>query len=157
MRLDNEHPINRLALARLRDPKRLRFRSEPITAPDEHEDPYFAAGAHPDIVERIWNDLNDSLPADCRAIVYGTPALVHPFAGVVLALAYGTAYAIRIPDDSIDDAIALGCRTEREWTSGGKTDIEDEFGRGWLFGAWLDKEVQWLGRVYRALDGSIQR
>ncbi len=151
MRLDKKHPMNRLVLEYLWDPKRLRFSSEPIVGPDEHDDPYREAGAHPDVVERVWIVLGESLTADCRAVVYGTPALVHPDAGVVFALATGTAYRIRVPVDTIDEAIKLGCQIEREWTAAGKTNIENELGRGWVFGSWLDEESLWLARVFHDL------
>src|SRR3990172_6173468 len=34
-------------------------------------------GAHPDVVERLWDSLNGSLPADARWLVFDGPALVH--------------------------------------------------------------------------------
>lgn len=65
-------------------------------------------GSHPDIVSRIWDELGNSLPLDCKAIVYGNPALVNPQNGIILALGYGTRYAIRIPEKYIEAAFKCG-------------------------------------------------
>jgi hypothetical protein len=149
MRLDEEHPMNGGVLRHFRDRKLLQSGPEPLVAPDRHPDPYMQAGSHPDIVERVWDTLGSTLPADCRALVYGTPALVHPVHGVVLALAYGTQYAIRVPNEAFGAALDAGCTTEQTWTGGGKTRIEKELGVGWVFGCWADEEEQWLARMYQ--------
>ena len=94
--------------------------------------------------------LGSALPTDCRAIVYGTPALLHPV-GIVFALAYGTAYAIRVSEHHRSLALEAGCRVEQIWSGGGKTDIEQELGRGWLFGLWINQEPQWVLDVYKQL------
>ncbi|MCC6487462.1 MAG: hypothetical protein IT364_08170, partial [Candidatus Hydrogenedentes bacterium] len=96
MKLDTAHPMNRLAIEYFRHREDRSPAPPPLAAPNEHPDPYMGAGSHPDIVERVWDVLGASLPRDCRALVYGTPALVHPAVGVVIALAYGTQYAIRV-------------------------------------------------------------
>ncbi len=150
MKLDESHALNRLVLERLGDPKRVRFDPRPIASPREHPDPYQEAGSHPDVVERVWDVLGASLPKNGRALVYGAPALVHPL-GVVMALAYGTQYALRIPEASLAWAAKAGCKTEQTWTGGGMTNIEDELGRGWVFGAWLEQEKAWLAQTYADL------
>ncbi len=151
MRLDESHIMNQLVLRSLRNRKRFRFNPNPIVSPDKHPAPYMEAGSHPEIVERVWDALGSSLPVDCRAVVYGTPALVHPGEGVVFALAYGTEYAIRVPAESINEALKVGCKMEQKWTGGGKTNTEQELGRGWVFGCWAIDENQWLARVYADL------
>jgi hypothetical protein len=151
MKLDKSHPMNRLVLEYFRHREGHPAKPLPIAAPDQHADPYWEAGSHPDIVERVWDVLAASLPADCRAVVYGTPALVHPRAGVVIALAYGTQYAIRVPDEFVDDALKAGCAIERHWTNGGRTNIEEELGRGWVFGCWGEEEKLWLAKMYADL------
>lgn len=149
MRLDYKHPLNKGVLGHLiADRTRLRSTAVPIIVPDQHPDPYMRAGSHPDIVERVWDRLGSSLPVDCRALVYGSPALVHPMEGVVFALAYGTEYAIRIPNDALARAMDLGCATKRTWTGGGEMRIQEEMGMNWLFGCWADEEKQWIARTY---------
>jgi hypothetical protein len=156
MKLDKSQPLNQYLLRYLQNPKRLHFNSQPIVAPDMHPDPYWKAGSHPEIVERVWDILGSALPVDCRAVVYGTPALVHPDKGVVFALVYGTQYAIRVPNELIYEAVKIGCKKEQEWTGGRKTNIEEELGEGWLFGCWAEGEKQWLTRSYNDLCVNIK-
>src|ERR1700737_598622 len=60
--------------------------------------PLDGLGTHPDLVTRLWK-LNEALPEDCRWVVYGRPALVHPLSGTIFAYASGTlGYAIRLPE-----------------------------------------------------------
>ena len=150
--LDEAHSMNRLALTHLRNSSRSHFHPAPIAAPSKHSDPYERAGSHPDIVERVWDQLGRALPVDGRALVYGTPALVHPSAGVLLALAYGTQYAIRVPEASLATAVRRGCKTEQTWSNGARTAIADALGAGWVFGAWLDTELDWLASAYKGLE-----
>jgi len=154
MRLDESHPMNQFVLKYLRGRKHLLFKPEPLLSLDEHVNPYTQAGSHPDIVERVWDVLGASLPVDCRALVYGTPALVHPREGVVLAVANGMRYAIRVPDESIHAALKVGRQTVQEWSGGGMTKLEEEFGHVWVFGAWVEEEKEWLARVYESLESA---
>jgi hypothetical protein len=86
-------------------------------APEDHADPYQGAGSHPDVVEHLWVRLNGALPADCRVVVYGSPALAHPEAGVVLALAMGTSYALRLQSADRDTAMAAGAEPVHEYSA----------------------------------------
>ena len=36
---------------------------------------------------RLWRGLGKPLPEDCRAVFFGTPALIHPVSGIVFAFA----------------------------------------------------------------------
>lgn len=144
MHLDEQHPLNQPLLKRLRERKGGRAGILPIAPPTAHADPYTGAGSHPEIVERVWDEFGGSLSVDCRALVYGTPALVEPRSGVVIAMAFGTAYALRIPSRSVADALTAGCKSEQNWTGGGSTVAREEFGEGWLFGRWAAKEKEWL-------------
>src|SRR5512145_2078070 len=96
IRLDIDHPANHGVLRSLESHARKRNRGLPLTLPDEQTDPYSKCGSHPDVVERVWDRLGKCLPENGRCLVYGTPALVHPRAGVVLATCNGTAYCLRI-------------------------------------------------------------
>lgn len=123
-----------------------------VAAPDSHPTPYRDLGSHPDIVERVWDVLGADLPTDCRAIVYGTPSLVHPDKGIVLAMAYGTAYVLRVPRELVDSAIRAGLTIERRWSDGTTTNLQEELGFGWLFGGWLDEESEWLLKTYGQME-----
>ncbi len=79
MRLDESSPANSGVLAFIRS---ARGDHPAIAPPDSVADPYSGQGSHPDVVERIWDELGKALPADCRCLVLGTPALVHPTAAV---------------------------------------------------------------------------
>src|ERR1700690_27423 len=82
--------------------------SELIAAPESVRDPYMGQGSHPDIVERVWNKLGAALPTDCRRLVYGTPALVQPESGILLAFCLGTEYCMRLTPARFDEALTLG-------------------------------------------------
>ena len=143
MYLDETHSMNQPLLNNMRRRKQ-RVTVKPIVSPDMTSDPYMQAGSHPDIVARIWNDLGAVLYEDRQAIVYGSPALVHPEAGIVLAVAYGTSYLIRVPAESIQNALKIGCLIEKEWSDGSRTDVVAEMGPGWVFGCWAEEEKRWL-------------
>jgi len=145
LKLDDAHPMNQRLINHLR---KRHGEKIAILPPDTHPDPYLNAGSHPDIVWWIWDTLGRALPTDCKAIVYGTPALVHPGKGVVLALAFGTAYVIRIPNDFVNEAKESGYKTERIWSDGTRTDIQELAGPGWLFGNWNKEESIWLLTSY---------
>ena len=78
--------------------------------PDAAGDPYYEQGSHPDVVERLWGEIGTALPTDCRCLVHGTPALVHPTAGVVLAFSMGTGYFVRLPSGSVESASSFPLR-----------------------------------------------
>ncbi len=65
---------------------------EPVQSIDPKCDYYWGSGTHPDVLERLWNQIGKKLPVDSRAVVFGNPALVHPDSGIVLAFALGTEY-----------------------------------------------------------------
>src|SRR5262245_26871750 len=77
---------------------------------DSVANPRTGLGTHPDIVERLWQ-LNAALPADCRWVVFGKPALVHLQTGVIFGHATGTlGYALRLPEATRAAADALGAK-----------------------------------------------
>ena len=62
--MDISVPSNQKALAYLsaRNPN-----ASLTLLPEESErDPYMHLGSHPDIVERLWKEINAGLEADCR-------------------------------------------------------------------------------------------
>ena len=154
MRFDESCTENRGLVRYLKNANRVPPFPDPVTLPENHPDPYWKSGNHPEIVERIWDYFGSSFPGDCKVLVYGAPALVHPDCGVVFALAIGTSYALRIPENSMAAAVVAGCQTENQWSDGNTTNLEKEFGRGWVFGGWRDEEKQWLLSTYEALSKS---
>jgi len=155
--LDPRHPLNLLVLRHLAQRARARateLGGEPAPAyasPASHPDPYQGAGSHPDVVERVWDQLATALGGRGRCLVHGRPALVEPVHGVVVALAHGTAYLLRVPDEALEGASRLGCRATRTWSDGTHTDLWAELGPGWLFGNWMKEESQWIANLCAAL------
>lgn len=108
-------------------------------------------GAHPDVVERLWEVLNDTLPADARCLVFDGPALVHPGTGTILAVVLGTSYALRLQPADLAAAVSAGAELVHTYRSVGVTlDLPSTFGADWAFGSWDDREGNWLLASYRA-------
>jgi hypothetical protein len=95
---------------------------------DSPHDPYWEMGSHPEVVERIWNQLAQTLPQECRCLIYGTPSLVAPKSGIIFALAFGTQYVLRIAKGSIDVALKAGGKRGTRWSDGTETDVQRELG-----------------------------
>jgi hypothetical protein len=132
----------------------LRNRTAPLlAAANSTPDPYFGLSSHPEIVEHLWKNLGRSLPLNCCWIVRGTPALVHPGSGVVLAFALGTQYVLRLPPDSAAEAVILGARVTTTWAGGQTTDISRELGAEWVFGRFLPQEPEWVNRAFKDFGG----
>lgn len=144
MRVDPNHPLNVQIVEyfRAQVPN-----ARPVTPAAEAHDPYYEAGAHPDIVERVWDTLGARMPADSRCLLYGVPVLVQPDSGIVLAVAMGTGYAFRVPDEEVAFARAEGYRTTWD-VSPSSLDATRTFGSGWVFGQFDDREVRWCQMVY---------
>jgi hypothetical protein len=110
-------------------------------------------GAHPDIVEHLWTRLNAALPSDGRFLVADTAALVDPDSGLVLAVALGTQYAIRLTGAGIAAAEAADYETTHEFRTVGRTlDLAEAFGPGWVFGRYDGREGQWLAETVAAAN-----
>jgi len=125
----------------------------PAFAPwDSVPDPYSGCGCHPDIVEYLWDRIGKALPADCRGLVYGTPGLVQPKSGVILALGNGTSYGLRLPRALISQAIKEGAKMIMHWSDGGLTDAQKEYGDDWLFGSFSQNDPIWCKQVYEVFD-----
>jgi hypothetical protein len=102
-------------------------------------------GAHPDIVEHLWERLNPSLPGDSRFLVADTAALVDPGSGLILAVALGTQYALRLTGEGLMAASQAGHETSHEFATVGRTlDLASTFGPGWVFGRYDPREDGWL-------------
>jgi hypothetical protein len=121
-----------------------------LAAPASVADPYYNCGCHPDIVEWLWDKIAPALPGQCRFLVFGTPALVHPPSGLVFALGLGTQYGLRLADPLLAEAIRRGARTQNRWSSGEVMDITQDLGPDWCFGAWAREEAEWCRTAWFA-------
>ena len=126
--------------------------SPEVRPPREKSLDYWECGAHPDIVERLWDQLGRPLPFECRQVVMGSPALVYPGSGVILALAIGMQYGLRVPARVLREGLPAGTRTQTTWSSGGQMDIQKEFGADWVFGTWNSTEEYWCLEVFQEQD-----
>lgn len=117
-------------------------------------DPYLELGSHPDVVERVWDELGMVLGQDSRQIVCGRPALVDPETGAVLAIAWGTRYVLRLPEETAGKARDRGFKTVHTWSDGTMTDIENDLGPGWVFGQWSTEEAIFLRESHNSPHSS---
>ncbi len=137
--------LNEKALAYLHNRSQT---AELIAAPDSVSDPYMSQGSHPDVVDYVWNKLGKALPLDCRCLVYGTPALVQPATGILLAFCLGTQYGLRLLPHRMDDALKLGAKTSTTWAGGTTTNTFQAFGADWIFGGWKSAELDWCSETF---------
>ncbi len=121
----------------------------PVESP---RDPYWNLGSHPEAVERVWDQLGSTLPQHCRCIVFGTPGLVAPRSGILLAKALGTAYILRIPMNAMDEVIQAGAITKMTWGKDRIADLKQDYGDDWIFGKYLKQEPEWLRAVYNVVE-----
>jgi hypothetical protein len=124
-----------------------------VSSPESASDPYTDSGSHPDVVSRIWDELGASMPTIQRCLIRGTPALISPVDGLVLAVALGTAYALRLAPNEFRDAIRAGAKTEHLFsTARVALDLPSTLGEGWVFGSWHENEQVWCASSWEALS-----
>lgn len=122
----------------------------PVARPSPDTDTW-RLGAHPDIVQHLWERLNAALPADGRFLVADTAALVDPDSGLILAVALGTQYALRLTGEGLLRALEAGHETSHEFATVGRTlDLGAAFGPGWVFGRSDPREGEWLRETVAA-------
>jgi hypothetical protein len=119
-----------------------------LAAPASVTDPYMHQGSHPDIVQRVWDELGESLPVECRCLIYGTPSLVQDRTGIVIAICNGTQYNLRLTEDDFRDALGKGASTRTRWSNGQEMDSLAVLGPTWIFGGWFKEEGQWCHHTY---------
>lgn len=158
--MDLPHPLNAGILRYLGAADRLARTTSVAggrasTAPAQVPGPYLRLGTHPELVERLWDELGGGLPRDCRWVVYGAPALVHPDSGVVFAFAGGThAYALRLPPAERAAALAAGAALLHPYPGHPELGIApsvldlDEIGPEWVLGGWFAEEPRWCAAAY---------
>lgn len=150
MNIEINIPANSGVIKYLLREKAKAKKSPPIALPDSVKNPYSGAGSHPDIVQQVWDVLGAGLPLNCRFMVYGTPALVQPESGIILAVAIGTQYALRVPIKKVQEALKAGARLEIEWSFGGVFNVQNEFGADWVLGGYSQTQVKWCREVYNS-------
>jgi hypothetical protein len=124
--------------------RRRNERALPLAAsPSETPDPFLSLGSHPDVVERVWRRL---APQQAwRVVVLGTPAVVDPETGTVLAVALGTSYWLRLTPSDLATARADGfTQTHRYGLDTEDFDASHTFGPTWVHGRWDEREPAWL-------------
>jgi len=142
-------PPNGMVLSYLTRPdRRNRVPLPMVVRPEEVEHAYTKLGAHPEVVQRIWDELGKPLPKDCRRVVYSTPVLLHPDTGTIFALALGTGYGLRLPPPLIEVAISRGARTCVRYTYGGDMNTRRDLGPDWVLGVWLADEPRWCAQAF---------
>jgi hypothetical protein len=125
-----------------------------IAEPRSVKDAYLCQGSHPDIVQRVWDDLGALLPVNCRCLIYGTPALIHDRTGIVIAVCNGTQYNLRLTADDLREAIAKGAATHTRWSNGEVMDSLELLGADWIFGGWFKEENRWCLNTYAKQSGA---
>jgi hypothetical protein len=145
VRFDAEHPLNALFVASQQGKG---AGTVDVLEPPDSKPSAYRRGSHPDVVDHLWKKLGNKLPVDCRAILFGSPVLIEPSSGVMIAKAFGTAYVIRVSPDDLEAALSLGCTTTHQWSDGKTTDLQQELGVDWVFGHWLKQEYKWIQRTF---------
>ena len=125
-----------------------------VRPPADPRHDYWGIGAHPEIVERLWDQLGSRLAREARQVVLEAPALIHSATGVILAVALGTSYAIRVPSSAHAVAMEAGAKTQIHWSDGTVLDLQAEFGDDWFAGSWSSHEGVWCTAQARELDTS---
>jgi hypothetical protein len=120
-------------------------------------DPYFHAGSHPDVVVRVWDRLGADLPPAWRTLRDGRPVLAQPNGGRVVAIAWGSAYAVLVPKAARQRAIELGLTSTQRWSNGTVTDLRQQLGEGWYFGKWRPEEKDWCEQSCRDVSAGDGR
>ncbi len=126
-----------------------------LAAWDSVEKPYENCGTHPDVVARVWDEIGRTLPADCRCLVHGTPALTHPRSHVILAFCGGTNYELRLPGWLAGAAVRAGCRRREAFSDGRELDLRQTLGAEWFFGGFLAEELAWCRQAYEFFDYEV--
>lgn len=125
-----------------------------VAPPSAVHDAYHECGSHPDVVEHVWDRLGAQLPRSSRVLLFGTPALLHSNTGIVLAVALGTAYALRLPTATLHDPAAASLEKSHTYGSVDMTLDLAAWGSTWRFGAYHRLEATWVQRAANEFDAT---
>lgn len=124
----------------------------PFSLPDNLKDCYLNQGSHPDVVERLWDQIGKALPVDGRCLVYGAPALVHAEKGIVIGICGGTVYYLRLGPVERAAAIKNGAEIKVVSSLGDVFDVAANLGPDWVCAEWDKNEVDWVIKNYEELE-----
>ena len=125
-----------------------------VVHPDEDSVSLLGLGVHPDLIDRLWTELPILLPEDCRRIVYGVPALLHPASCVIFGFALGThSYALRLPEEFEREALSSGAKKVYQYPNRAPMDLA-VFGTGWVWCCWHADEPLWCLAGYERAGGA---
>ncbi len=142
-----DNPANE-GLRRYHEPRCERQGVSPLAFPNDVTEPYYTLGTHPDLVTRLWDDFGKVLPVDCRAVFYGSPALIHPETGIVFGFTGGTyTYALRLPEMRRLEAVRLGATRVKHYPTQPSFDLS-QIGDEWVFCGWYKGEEGWCSAAY---------
>lgn len=136
MALDLDHPTNRDVLRYI---KRLGAKE--------------FVGVHPDILDRMIA-LCAKVPRCVRRSIRGVRIIAHRKTGVIIAVAFGTSYCLRV-GAALKEAKRAKLRPSENFLDGGLLNVSRRFGSDWLFGCWHKKEVEWLTGVVGDLENDL--
>src|SRR5579884_1802708 len=174
MYVDFDAPANGGVLRYLSDPERIHeerlriaIRSQPSCSPARLPALYANLSMAPPTLDRLWGELTEKLPEDCRWIVYGAPVLVHPSSGVIFGIGVNYKfihYALRLPPREYQKALAAGNKRVLESPGNAKLRIPsyrlslEDFGKGWVFGSTNhenppQEEQDWCLAAYQQAGG----
>lgn len=122
----------------------------PEPDPQHPRDPYWEQGCHPDIVERVWDELGAELDPRARGQARGRPVLAHAESDRIIGFARGTAYALWLAPEDRPAARVAGADPSHRWGSGRVTDLAADVGPGWIWGRWYADEPRWVTNAYAA-------
>lgn len=148
--VDFSSPLNKGVLEYLKRSRPKRKAEWESVSPLSVKNPILETNTHPTIGGRLWSDLTVSLPVECRWIVLGTPALVHPGTGILFGVAIGNQYFLRLTDADMESALKAEASTEDGLSDRRTPEMASELGPGWVFGSWQLAELAWCRAAYEA-------
>ena len=101
-----------------------------------------ALGTRSDLMKWLWEHIHSRIPMSRRWVVLGTAVLVHPESEIIFAFAAGPDYALRLPENTRQLAVAAGAQTKK---GTGRAAIDlSPLGGEWVFGlGQADAEGWW--------------
>jgi hypothetical protein len=104
---------------------------------------------HPEVYDWVWCTLAAALPEDCRTVVYGHAALHHRPTGLLLAVAFGTHYILRVPRQVIEHLGGDGSNFARRIDKEQRVHLREAVGADWVFGKFVQEELGWCRTAYQ--------
>ena len=110
---------------------------------------------HPDVYSRVWSEIAAALPEDGRTLAFRRAVLQHPPTGLLLAIAFGTYYVVRVPRE-VNQQLESDERAFVRINSNDsrRIDLRNDVGSNWVFGGtgltnWIGAELRMSWRPPR--------